>query len=189
MLERITLKSSKPLFWLTTLLCTAMLSACSIPDLEKFQEVIHVKTLINNNHSLIQKDLNSPYTTVYFIRPKSEHPAGFADNVLDVEVETEQLLKLGKGEYTLVYLKPREISITLRNTTQRRGRWEIAEMSGTRQFNLKEGATYFIVAEMIDGEFRGIHFIPESISKYDAQKLTRHLIPVGAARQHKIAEL
>ena len=141
---------------------------------------------VNGSHSLIQTDLNRPYAAVYFIRPKTEHVAGYADNVLDVEVDGENLMELAKGEYTLVYLKPRDITITLRNRTQVRGRWEVTEMAQSRQFSLRGGETYFIQTRMFDGEFRGARFIPEALSLFDAKNAARYLQPAGQARQHPI---
>ena len=146
-------------------------------------------TDVNRSHSLMQSDLSRPHAAVYFIRPTTEHVAGFADNELDVELDGEDLISLGKAEYTLVYLKPRDVTITLRNRTQVRGRWEVTELEQSRQFSFKAGETYFIVTRMFDGEFRGAHFIPESISLVDAKNAVHYLKPAGLANQHPISNL
>lgn len=160
------------------LLCVVSLSACSSLQV----------TDVNQSHSLIQSDLARPHATVYFIRPTTEHVAGFADNELDVELDGEDLISLGKAEYTLVYLKPRDVVVTLRNQTQVRGRWEVAEMAQSRQFSFKAGETYYILTRMFDGEFRGAHFTPESIGLVDAKVEARYLTPAGAARERPIPE-
>ncbi len=173
------MKQSKLISLLILLLGVVVLSACSAFRVTK----------VNDSHALIQSDLNRPHATVYFIRPNPEHPMGYADNKLLVEVDAEELMKLGKAEYTMVYLKPRDITITLRNRTQVGGRWEVAEKERTRQFSLKTGETYYILADLFDGEFRGAHFIPKSISLFDAKIEAEHLTAVGLARDNRIKDL
>lgn len=173
------LKQSKLISLFVLLLSAAVVSGCSMFRVSD----------VNDSHSLVQLELSRPHATVYFIRPKTEHAAGYADNVLDVELDGEDLMQLGKAEYTLVHLKPRDVTITLRNHTQVRGRWEVAEMSRSRQFSFKAGETYFIQTTMIDGEFRGAHFIPEALSLFDARAAVRYLSPAGLARETPISQL
>ncbi len=144
-------------------------------------------TRIDRGNSLIQNDAAESYASVYFIRPNTEHPQGFADNPLTIAVNGERLMRLGKGEYTLVRLKARDISVTMSNQTQVRGRWEVTEMEQVRDFNLEPGQTYFILAKMVDGEFRGVTFIPESISLFDVQQIKTPLRATGAAKATPIA--
>jgi hypothetical protein len=161
---------------LAALLLVMALSACST-------------TRIERGHSLVQSDPAESYANVYFIRPNTEHPQGFADNPLKVDVSGERLMQLGKGEYTLVRLKARDITITLRNQTQVRGRWEVTELKQTRNFNLQAGQTYFILAKSVDGEFRGVTFVPESITLFDARQVSRSMRATGAASDAPIAKL
>ncbi|MDZ4263618.1 MAG: hypothetical protein U1B30_14965 [Pseudomonadota bacterium] len=151
----------------------ALLSACST-------------TRIDRGHSLIQSDAAESYANVYFIRPTTEHPLGFADNPLTVAVNGERLMRLGVGEYTLVQLKARDISVTMKNQTQVRGRWEVTEMEQTRNFNLEPGQTYYILAKMVNGEFRGVTFIPESITLFDVRQIKTSLRATGAAKKTPI---
>jgi len=176
------LEQSKLTLLFMSLLAMALASGCSSVHFTEVSEV-------NDSNGLIQADQNRPRATVYFIRPKTEHVAGYADNVLDVELDGEGLMELAKTEYTLVYLKPRDVTITLRNRTQARGRWDVTEMARSRQFSFKAGETYFILTKMIDGEFRGVLFIPEALSQYEAKNTARFLTPVGLARDHPISDL
>ena len=173
------MKQAKLASLFALLLSAAIVSGCSMFRVSD----------VNDSHSLVQLDQSRPYATVYFIRPATEHATGYADNVLDVELDDEDLMSLAKAEYTLVYLKPRDVTITLRNRTQVRGRWEVTEMSRSRQFSFKAGETYFIQTTMIDGEFRGAHFIPEALSLFDARKAARYLQPADLAREHPISNL
>ncbi len=173
------LKQSKLISLFILLLSATLLSGCSLLRVSQ----------VDHAHDLVQAEQSRPHAKVYFIRPKTEHVAGYADNALDVALDGEDLIKLGKAEYILVYLKPRDVTITLRNRTQVRGRWEVAEMSQSRQFSFKADETYFIQARMFDGEFRGARFIPEALSLFDARNAVRYLVPVGLARQHPISKL
>ena len=173
------MRQSRLTSWCVLLLWVALLPACSMFRV----------TDVNDDNSLIQTDLTRPYATVYFIRPKTEHPQGYADNKLAVEIDGEKLMELGKAEYTLVRLKPRDVTITLRNRTQFHGRWEVIEMDRSRSFSFEGGETYFILTDMINGEFRGVRFIPKSISLFDAKIAARYLSPAGQARDNPIENL
>lgn len=162
--------------WLMVIFMAALLPGCST-------------TRVERGHALIQGEAAESYARVYFIRPNTEHPAGFADNPLIVEAGGERLMQLGKGEYTMLHLKARDITITLRNQTQVRGRWEVTEMKQSRKFNLEPGQTYFILAKMVDGEFRGVTFVPESITLSDAKRVGGALRAVGVAGKAAIAGL
>lgn len=146
-------------------------------------------THINPGHSLLQSDLKSEFAKVYFLRPPTEHVQGYADNPLIVEVDSERLLELGKGDYALAYLKPRSVSITARNLTQTRGRWEVTPQTRTRSFDFAAGKSYFILMRPVDGEFRGVAFIPESVGLFEAKNIAKVLKPTGDAKRAKIADL
>jgi len=173
------LKQTKLISLFVLLLSVTLLSGCGLLRVSK----------VDNTHGLVQMEQSRPHAKVYFIRPKTEHVAGYADNALAVELDGEELMKLGKAEYVLVYLKPRGVTITLRNRTQVRGRWEVTEMSQSRQFSFQADETYFIQTNMLDGEFRGARFIPEALSLFDARKAVRYLEPAGLARQYPISKL
>ena len=90
----------------------------------------------------------------------------------------------------MAYLKPRQITVTLKNLAQAGGRWEVKEMERSRQFRLQPDGTYFINANAVDGEFRGVRFIPEMVSQFEAKKISEYLRAVGkAARKARIADL
>lgn len=155
--------------WLAAALMALTLVGCST-------------TRIDRGHPLIQGEAGESYARVYFIRPNTEHPQGFADNPLLVEAGGEPLMRLGKGEYAMVHLKARDITITLRDLTQVRGRWEVTEMKQSRKFNFEAGQTYYLLAKNVDGEFRGVTFIPEIISQFDGDTLRQNLRDASGAK-------
>lgn len=176
------LKQSKLALFYVALVAVTLVAGCSSVRILDVSDV-------DESHGLLQTNQASPRATVYFIRPKNEHVAGYADNVLDVELDGEDLMVLARAEYTLVYLKPRDVTITLRNRTQFRGRWAVTEMARSQQFSFKAGETYFIQASMVDGEFRGAHFVPEALSLFDAKNAALYLTPAGLAHEHPISDL
>lgn len=161
------------LLMVLSILSAALLTGCSV-------------SRVNGNHSLIQKDMSQSYATVYFIRPNTEHPMGFSDNAIAVDVDGEKLISLAKGEYTLVHLKPRKVDVKLRDLAQLRGRWEVEEMSWRRQLDLSSGETYYVLAKPVNGEFRGVRFMPTQLSLHEARQAAKDLRAVGAAKENPI---
>ncbi|MFC1751115.1 hypothetical protein ACFL2V_20190 [Pseudomonadota bacterium] len=135
---------------------------------------------------MVQADLSKPHAKVYFIRPNTEHAMGFSDNDVAVDIDGTRLMDLTKGEYTLVYLKPRDITVTMTVPAQARGRWEVEDISQSRYFNLEPGQTYYLLASLLDGEFRGARFIPTAVSRYEAQQLVVHLRAAGNAKSRPV---
>lgn len=177
---------------LTLMLLTmaGMISGCSnfhnnINELNHFSNISSIK----KSHPLVQHDLTVLYATLYFIRPKTEHAQGFADAPLKISVDGKKLMSLAKAEYTLLYIKPRSVDITMSNKTQTRGRWEVEEMKTTRHFDFKAGETYFILAQPIDGEFRGTRFVPTALNTAEAKRASRYLSPVGKALKNQIVDI
>lgn len=143
-------------------------------------------TKVHSGHQLLHEGGGDAFATVYFLRPFTEHPQGFADNLLTVELDGAELMQLGKGEYAMVRLKPRQVTVTLRNYTQATGRWQVKPMSRSQGFQLDAGVTYYIVTRAVDGEFRGVAFVPERVEAVAAKELARHLHPAGAARDARL---
>ncbi len=158
------------------LLLLVVLGACS-------------STRVENEHPLISEAPSSEVAMVYFIRPRTERTMGFADNRLPVEADRFHLLTIGKGEYTLIPMVPGNVWISVTSMTNWGARNAIKEMNRSSQFNIEAGETYFIVFNLVDGEFRGAFFIPEMIDLHTARELTQHVRPVGRARKSPISSL
>jgi hypothetical protein len=157
-------------------LLSITLSACS-------------STRIDKKHPLIREAPSSEVAMVYFIRPRTERTMGFADNRLPVEADRFHLLSIAKGEYTLIPMVPGNVWISVTSMTSWGPRNAIKEMDRSRQFRFAAGETYFIVFNLIDGEFRGAFFMPEAIDLHTAGELTRHMLPVGRARKSPVSSL
>lgn len=161
--------------WGVVLACTVLgLSGCAA-------------TKIAADHPLLEKGGQAAAAKVYFIRPFTERAMGFPDNPLSVEFDEKQLLLLGKGEYSLVYLKPREATtMTLKSLTAVGPNWTVKEMSKSRRWSFMAGTTYYVVLRPVDGEFRGVHFTAESVDLFTARESVRRLRPVGEAKRSPI---
>jgi len=146
-------------------------------------------TRVDNKHPLIREAPSTEVAMVYFIRPRTERTMGFADNRLPVEADRFHLLTIAKGEYTLIPMVPGNVWISVTSMTSWGPRNAIKEMSRSRQFKIEAGETYYIVFNLVDGEFRGAFFMPESVDLQSAMELTRHLHPVGRARKSPVSSL
>ncbi len=124
--------------------------------------------------------------TVYFIRPRTEKPMGAADNIITVDINDTELLQIDKGEYLLVFLKETAgAKITVHNDTAFGRINKLTKKTKTRTFNFAAGRTYLINLAMVDGEFRGVHYVPTAIDLDAAKKLTKRMRAVGNAAQSR----
>lgn len=138
-------------------------------------------TRLMSQHPLLNPTDNN-VAQVYFLRPYTERAMGFPDNPVTVELEDATLLTLGKGEYTLLRLKPRASTpLTLKNQSAVGPFWNTREMHRSRNVELLAGHTYYWVIKPVDGEFRGIYFIAEDADAAAAGDIAQRLHPVGLA--------
>lgn len=145
---------------------------------------------VQESHPLVYKGGDAPFATVYFIRPWTERAMGFSDNTLSVDLDGRPLLFLNKGEYTMVRLHPRvRATLTLRNQTEVGPDWRIKEMIKDYEYSFAAGGSYFVVIEPIDGEFRGVYFVPTNVDLFTAKEYAQALRPVGAARDLPLSNL
>jgi len=151
----------KKILALLLITATLVLSACA--------------TSLKSGHPQLQKDDTLPHATVYFIRPFSERTMAMADNAIAVEIDSRLLLNLGKGEYIRTFLIPGQVWLTVNSKTTWGPSHKIKSKSKTRSFTFNSGETYFISLTPVNGEFRGVHFIAESINQNTAKKLSQNL--------------
>lgn len=146
-------------------------------------------TQVQSMHPLIQDDPAAPHARVYFLRPWTERTMGVADNSVDIELDQRPLITLVKGEYVVVDLKPGQATTTIKSMTSW-GPWsKTKQMSKSKNFIFDEGETYFIVISPVDGEFRGVFFLPKAVDVLTAKKIAKDLRAVGEAKKEPIAGL
>lgn len=166
-------------------------------------------TRVNGQHHLVSQAPETQFATVYFLRPPTERAMGFSDNALTVKVDGSRLLTLDKGDYTLVYMRPRvRTTVTLENLTEvgptksaatmsdydahnwiQRGTWPVRSMSKTYDFEFSAGKAYYLVLEPVDGEFRGVFFTLRSVDAFTAKQVTEDMRPRGDAKRAPLSTL
>lgn len=145
-------------------------------------------TRVDNSHPLVS-EAGDRAAQVYFIRPRTERYLGFADNALSIEAWNEPLLRMIKGEYTLATLRPGTVRLTARSDSNHGPEFRYREMVNSQEFEFRAGQTYFVTVTPFDGEFRGVHFVMETVDLPRAKELSQHLRVVGPARSAPIRRL
>lgn len=141
-------------------------------------------TQVNASHHLVSAPGETLYATVYFLRPLTERAMGFSDNALSISLDGSKLLTLEKGDYTLVYMRPRvRTTMTVENLSEVGPFWKTKKMDKEYEFGFSAGKTYFIVFEPVDGEFRGVYFTAREVDQFTAKQLAQNLRPAGEARK------
>jgi hypothetical protein len=163
------------LFMLTGTILTVLAGGCA--------------TTVVQTHPLVETAPDATTAKVYFIRPFTYRERGAADNPVKIEVNNAPLLELGKGEYTLVPLKPSAITVTTRNMTRFTNKNELVEMTRSLELDLKPGVTYFMHIRQVNEEFRGVYYLIQPVDLTTAKGLVFDLHPSGAARSARIPDL
>ncbi len=145
-------------------------------------------TRLDSGHPLIVRGAE-PAAKVYFIRPFTDRYLGFADNRITVEADRAGLMRLVKGEYTLVSMKPGTVQLSVRNDTNHGPEFLHMQLTRSRAFTFEAGETYFLVLTPFDGEFRGVHFEMETVDLPRAKELSNRLRVAGPARSRPISRL
>ena len=144
-------------------------------------------TRVDATNPAVVEDTDQPHARVYFIRPRTERNMGEADNALKIDLGNRHLLTLVKGEYTLVNLMPGKVSITVNSLTAMYLKATVLrKMHRTEDFTFEAGKTYYIVMQMVNGEFRGIYDLPMEVKAMKARSIVKYLRPVGRAKDDPI---
>ncbi len=146
-------------------------------------------TTVVQTHPLMDQEPSATTAKVYFIRPFTYRERGAADNPVKIEINNSPLMELGKGEYTLVYLKPSSITVTTRNFTRFTNKNELIEMTRSLDMELKPGNTYFLHIRQVNEEFRGVYYLIQPVDLTTAKGLVLDLHVSGAARSAPIPDL
>lgn len=151
--------------------------------------VLPTNTQIVAGHPWLEPQTDALSATVYFLRPKTERSMGTADNAVRIDVAGQPLLMLAKGEYVLLHLRAGEAKVSVTCLSMMGPKDELREVTRTRTLSLAPGQTYFLLVEPIDGEFRGVRFIPRIIDLATAKELAQGLRAVGPGDPASLLEL
>lgn len=146
-------------------------------------------TSVNKKHLLIETNQDKPAANVYFIRPFTYRERGIADNPVKIELNRKTLIKLGKGEYTLIRLKTSDATITTRSYSMFTNKLLPVEMKRSANMTFTEGETYYIHIRQVNEEFRGVYYLPELVGPKTAKRLAAGLSATGAASSDHFEKL
>ncbi|NOX42764.1 MAG: hypothetical protein GXP19_03395 [Gammaproteobacteria bacterium] len=146
-------------------------------------------TSVNSKHILIETDKEVAAASVYFIRPFTYRERGIADNPVKIELNRKEIISLGKGEYTLVRIKPVEATITTRNYSMFTNKLMPIEMTRNANMTFAAGETYFIHIKQVNEEFRGVYYLPELIGLTTAKRMASDLKSTGVDSDADIEKL
>lgn len=158
------------LWWrLTVSFFLASLSACG------------GSTAIQPSHPLIAAKGNAESAKVYFIRPDPGF-RGVMDMPLTISLAGAELLKLAKGQYTLVPLVAGSAELKIESYTVAGPTNTLTPVSTTTQLTFSAGTTHYVVFELVPrGGLSGSVFLPQQVSKDRALESVQRLTAVGAA--------
>jgi hypothetical protein len=146
-------------------------------------------SIVYKDSQAVQQKLDLPYATLYILREALHVSKGASDEAVRIDINGHEVVKLVQGEYAMLRIKPTEGTIRIKSYSIVGNNPVTREMSGEETFNFAAGQTNFINVRRIDGEFRGVYFIPERIEFNKARKLAEKLRPAGDAKEHRIDAL
>lgn len=173
---RITLKSGS-LPGLLVVLLLGWLSGCTSTQ------------YLASGASVLQKNLDQPYSTVYILREELNLYVGPAQGLVTVEINGNDVVKLASGHYVMLRVKPGESLVVIKSLSKVGNDPEPREMLGTALFNFSAGQTNFLRLKIFNEEFRGVYYQPERIEFNRARGLVRALKPVKVPQQAQIDRL
>lgn len=138
---------------------------------------------VNANHPLLIDQAENAAATVYFIRPDAGF-RGVMGRAVSVRIDGEELLKLAKGEYALVRLKPwtGEIVVNSSTVVMMGGMNTMKSVEESRPFSFAAGETYYVfVSEMVRVAGGGSSFVPTSMNREQAVEAAADLAATGIA--------
>ncbi len=146
-------------------------------------------TKINKKHPLLSTETSDAAASVYFIRPSAGF-RGVMGRRLSIRLDGEELLKLKKGQYTLVRLKPWEGQVVVKSSAvvMVGGGNSMIKVEEARHFAFVAGEYYYILmSERIRDMYQGSSFPPIPIPRERAVEITASLTPVGDAVEVPLA--
>lgn len=132
-------------------------------------------TSLNKTHELYVTDPDLAAANLYFIRPFTYRERGLADNPVSIEINGNELVSMGKGEYTFVRVKPIKVSIVTRSLTRFTNKIEPVEITRTSEIELAPNETYFLHVRQVNEEFRGVYYLIEEVELAQAKQLAEPL--------------
>jgi hypothetical protein len=143
-------------------------------------------TVVQSNHPMVAKEGATETATVYFMR-RDPGFYGVMNMPVSISVGGAELLRLAKGQYTLVRLVPGAVTLKADSFTVVAG-GSMTKVSTDTPLSFSKGAAQYVVLEMRTSYPEGSVFFPRVVSRNQALVLVEGLIPVGAAVAEPISK-
>lgn len=138
-------------------------------------------TKVQPNHPLMGATAES--TRVYFIRPKTGF-RGVADLPLTISLDGKKLLKLSKGQYTLLSLASGTFEMKVESYTVL-ANGAMTSASTRVPVTFSNGQTQYLTFDLMAG---GYTYAPFTLSKERAVEAVQQLTPIGMAVKEPITQ-
>ena len=139
-------------------------------------------TIVNEEHPLHVTEPDANTVRVYFLRPiRSE--TGVMVRPISVLIEGEKMVKLARGQYCLVRMRPFHGIILAKSDTVIRQSGQNVWTVVTEEMRVEflPGKTYYVTFWT-----QGGRYVPDYVSPWQAALLAEELEPVGAALEEPI---
>jgi hypothetical protein len=144
---------------------------------------IAASTAVNPKHPLLIDQTENAGVIVYFIRPDAGF-RGVMGRAVSIRMDGEELLKLAKGEYTLVHMKPWTVDIVVKSSTvvMSGGMNAMIAVEESRPFTFAAGEMYYVFVSEAPRSFGGgSSFVPASMNREQAVEAAAGLAATGNA--------
>jgi hypothetical protein len=159
-------RTSRLLLFAATLGLTARMEASS--------------TVVNKDHPQLAVGASDAVASVYFIRQKDGF-YGVTGMAVSIRLGKDELLKLAKGQYTLVRLKPWEGEMVVKSWAVTGSNNSMTKVEVKRHFAFEGGHEYYVALVPNRGGLDGDSCLPVPIDHEQGAQLAARLKAVGDA--------
>jgi hypothetical protein len=137
-------------------------------------------TVVSKDHPQLAAGASDAVASVYFIRQKDGF-YGITGTAVSIRLGQEELLKLAKGQYTLVRLKPWEGLMVVKSWSVAGPNNSMMKVEEQRRFAFAAGQQYYVALVPNRRGLEGDSCLPVSIDREQASQLVMRLKAVGDA--------
>jgi len=152
------------------------------------------KTSVEATHPLIAADAAGENAKVYFLRPDPGF-RGVMDMPVTISLGGTKLLKLAKGQYTLLPLASGTFEITVNSYTVAGQSNAMTPVSTTTELTFPPRTTHYLLFELVPRQLEpfgggnpGSEVRPREVSRESALEVAQALTPVGMAIDEPISQ-
>jgi len=127
-------------------------------------------TVVNKDHPQLAAGASDAVASVYFIRQKADF-YGVTGMAVSIRLGKDELLKLAKGQYTLIRLKPWEGEMVVKSWAVTGSNNSMTKVEDKQRFVFAAGQQYYIALVPNRRGPAGDSCLPVSINREQASQL------------------